>query len=210
MCHLVVITEKLSAFRNSACSCRFREVITHTQPQIRTHTHTHALHTCTHYLSHIHTSMHLCFGLCFELIPATGEAHRKLADNNIILWPSYGNMALLLWRNMNIMAFRGSLGNYMAVMLLSFNGIFRFSIYPASLGGESIKLFTFATTCPGLLYIYTCDNVQRWDARHILRCRWVKVTAQWDRLAHIWIERILWDRPSQRADKPGHSCKHAR
>lgn len=125
--------------------------------------------------------MHLCFGLCFELIPATGEAHRKLADNNIILWPSYGNMALLLWRNMNIMAFRGSLGNYMAVMLLSFNRIFWFSIYPASLGGKSIKLFTFATICPGLLYIYTCDNVKRWNARHILRCHWVKVTAQWDR-----------------------------
>lgn len=112
----------------------------HTHSVTDTNTHTHALHTCTHYLSltHIHTSMHLCFGLCFELIPATGEAHRKLADNNIILWPSYGNMALLLWRNMNIMAFKGSLGNYMAVMLLSFNRIFWFSIYPMSLGGKSI------------------------------------------------------------------------
>lgn len=30
---------------------------------------------------------------------------------------------------MNIMAFRGGLENYMAVMLLNFNGIFRFSVY---------------------------------------------------------------------------------
>lgn len=48
------------------------------------------------------------------------------------------------------MAFRGSLGNYMAVMLLRFNAIFRFSIYPTSLGGKSIKLFTLAAICPGL------------------------------------------------------------
>lgn len=52
------------------------------------------------------------------------------------------------------MAFRGSLGNYMAVMLLPFNGIFRFSIYPTSLGGKSIKLFTFAAICPGLSRIH--------------------------------------------------------
>lgn len=88
MCHLVVITEGLSAFRNPACSCRFGEAIPHT------HAHAHA--HVTHRLAHKHTRVHLCFGLCFELIPATGEAHRKLADNNIILWPSYGNMALLL------------------------------------------------------------------------------------------------------------------
>lgn len=61
---------------------------------------------------------------------------------------------------MNIMAFRGGLGNYMAVMLLSFNRIFRFSIYPGSLGGKSIKLFTFAAICTGMLYIQTCENVQ--------------------------------------------------
>lgn len=98
-------------------------------------------------------------------------------------------MALLLWRNMNIMAFRGSLGNYMAVMLLSFNGIFRFSIYPASLGGKSIKLFTFATICPGLSCISTCGKAQRWNARHVSRCHWVKVAAQWDRLG-VNLERM--------------------
>lgn len=85
-------------------------------------------------------------------------AHSELAYNNIILWPSYGNMVLLLWRNMNIMAFRGSLGNYMAVMVLSFN---RFSIYLGSLGAKSIKLFTFAVICAGMLYIHTCEIVQR-------------------------------------------------
>lgn len=62
---------------------------------------------------------------------------------------------------MNIMAFRGSLGNYMAVMLLRFNGIFRFSIYPTSLGGKSIKLFTFAVICPGLSGIHTGGKVQK-------------------------------------------------
>lgn len=110
--------------------------------------------------------MHLCFGLCFELIPATGEAHRKLADNNIILWPSYGNMPLLLWRNMNIMAFRGSLGNYMAVMLLRLNGIFRFSIYPTSMGGKSIRLFTFAVICPRLSRMHNSGKSSQgkvWD-----------------------------------------------
>lgn len=53
---------------------------------------------------------------------------------------------------MNIMAFRGSLGNYMAVMVLSFNRIFRLSIYLGSLGGKSIKLFTFAV----ILYVLAC------------------------------------------------------
>lgn len=153
MCHLVVITEELSAFRNPACSCRFGEAISLSLSVKRTHV--------THNLAHKHTCVHLCFGLCFELIPATGEAHRKLADNNIILWSSYGNMPLLLWRNMDIMAFRGSLGNYMAVMLLRFNGIFRFSIYPTSLGGKSIKLFTFAAICPGLSRVHNSGKVAK-------------------------------------------------
>lgn len=88
-----------------------------------THKHTHRL---------THTYLRSCSGLCFELIPATGEAHTESADNNIILWPSYGNMALLLWRNMNIMAFRGSLGNYMPVMVLGSNGIFRLYLFGVS------------------------------------------------------------------------------
>lgn len=62
---------------------------------------------------------------------------------------------------MNIMAFRGSLGNYMAVMLLCVNGMFRFSIYPTSLGGKSIKLFTFAAICPGLSGIHTGGKVEK-------------------------------------------------
>ncbi len=68
------------------------------------------------------------------------------------------------------MAFRGSLGNYMAVMVLSFNRIFRFSIYLGSLGEKSIKLFTFAMVCAGMLYIHTYQNAQRQNARHALRC----------------------------------------
>lgn len=52
------------------------------------------------------------------------------------------------------MAFRASLGNYMAVMLLRFNAIFGFSIYLTSLGGKSIKLFTLAAICPGLSRIH--------------------------------------------------------
>lgn len=89
------------------------------------------------------------------------------------------------------MAFRGSLGNYMAVMLLSFNRIFRFPIYLGSLGKKSIKLFTFAMIRVGMLYICTYENERRQNARHALICHWGKVTAQWDRLAHIWIERIV-------------------
>lgn len=58
---------------------------------------------------------------------------------------------------MNIMAFRGSLGNYMAFMVLNFNRIFRFPIYLGSLGGKSIKLFTFAMRCAGMLYIHTYE-----------------------------------------------------
>ena len=161
---------------------------THTVTDTNTYTHmrTHALHTSTHYFSRSHTHALMLWAVLW-----TDPCHwRELADNNIILWPSYGNMVLLLWKNMNIMAFRGGLGNYMAVMLLSFNRIFRFSIYLGSLGGKSIKLFTFAMICAGMLYIQTCENVQRQNRRRASRCHWVKVTAQRGGLAHIWLERI--------------------
>lgn len=69
---------------------------------------------------------------------------------------------------MNIMAFRGSLGNYMAVMVLSFNRIFRFFIYLGALGGKSIRLFTFAMISAGMLYIHTYEYVQRRNARQEL------------------------------------------
>lgn len=62
---------------------------------------------------------------------------------------------------MNIMAFRGSLGNYMAVMVLSFNRIFTFSIYLGSLGGKSINLFTFAMRCAGLSNSRSYEYAQR-------------------------------------------------
>lgn len=148
---------RLSPFRNSACSCRFREVITHTQLQIQTHTR----YTHTHYLSLTHTHALMLWAVLWTDPCHWRGTHREPADNNIILWPSYGNMVLLLWRNMNIMAFRGSLGNYMAVMVLNFNRIFRFPIYLGSRGGKSIKLFTFAMICAGMLYIHTYEYAQR-------------------------------------------------
>lgn len=74
---------------------------------------------------------------------------------------------------MNIMAFRGSLGNYMAVMLLSVN---RVSIYRGVCEWKSIKLFTLAAIRAGMLWIHTCGEAQKRSARHTLRCRREKVT----------------------------------
>lgn len=58
--HLVVITQKLSPFRNSVCSCRCREVIAHTVTDTNTHTHAHTCVTHKHTLSFslTHTCAH--------------------------------------------------------------------------------------------------------------------------------------------------------
>lgn len=52
--------------------------------------------------------------------------------------------------NMNIMAFRGGLENYMAVMLLSFNRIFRFFFYNIP-GWEIYRVNHLHLDCLGLL-----------------------------------------------------------
>lgn len=106
---------------------------------------------------------------------------------------------------MNIMAFRGSLGNYMAVMLLSFNGIFRFSIYPASLGGKSIKLFTFATICPGLSCIYTCGKAQKVECETRLKMPLSEGCSSVGQAGRESGENGLCEtRSMQRAGTPGH------
>lgn len=76
-------------------------------------------------------------------------------------------MALLLWRNINIMTFRGSLGNDMAAMVLSFNRMLKFPIYLGSLCGQSITLFTFALIWSGMLYNHTYC-MRWWEAQDML------------------------------------------
>ena len=49
----------------------------------------------------------------------------------------------------------------MAAMVLNFNRIFRFPIYPGSMGGKSIKVFTFTMMCAGTLHIHNYDWAQR-------------------------------------------------
>ena len=62
-------------------------------------------------------------------------------------------MVLLLMAN--IMAYRGSLRNYMAVMVLSFNRILRICVYLRTWGWKSIKLFTFGMVSASML----CSNI---------------------------------------------------
>lgn len=87
-CHLVVITEKLSPFRSSVCSCRFRELITYTLSHRDKHTH---IYKHTHMISITH--MHTCLGLCFELILATRERH---SESWLIIILSYG-LHMVIW-----------------------------------------------------------------------------------------------------------------
>lgn len=97
--YLVVITEKLTPFRTRRAAVA---------PGERSHTHTH-----TRAQSHIQNQTHMHkrtrFGLCFELIPNTAKADRRLGDNKIILWPSYGNVVLLLWRKYEYYGFQRQL-----------------------------------------------------------------------------------------------------
>lgn len=86
------------SIQDSTCSCRFGGAIAHTGAA-----------TYTNARARAHMHMRSRFGLCFELIPTTGKAHRRLADNNIILWPSYGNMVLLLWRKYEYYSFQRQL-----------------------------------------------------------------------------------------------------
>lgn len=65
------------------------------------------------------------------------------------------------------MAFRVSLENYMAVMVLSFNRIFRFSIYLVSRSGKSITVFTFALISTNMLCILACLVKAGQNAAHI-------------------------------------------
>lgn len=93
------------------------------------------------------------FGLCFELIPTTGKAHRRLGDNYIILWPSYGNGGLLLWRKYEYYGFQRRLrelhGCHGAQASMGYSN----SLFTTFLGEWSIELITFTWTRPALLLV---------------------------------------------------------
>lgn len=142
VCYLVVITEKLFPFRIQRAAVASGER-SHTRAQSHIQ-----MCMCTRVRACTHAYAY-ALGCSLNWSPPM-ERH---TEDWLVIVLSYG-LHMVIWlycygENENFIPFRGSLGNYMAVMHLSFNRLFRCSVYATFLGGKSIKLITFTSMCPG-------------------------------------------------------------